>query len=75
MILDYLPLMRRALTAPLVSKASEGIDDVAAFVNAYDLLREDMEPILEVTAWQGMKNPLENVQPAVLILRFVFPYT
>ncbi|GAU93363.1 hypothetical protein RvY_05316 [Ramazzottius varieornatus] len=65
LILDYLPVMRRSLTAPLASKGAEGIDDVAAFVNSYDLLREDMEPILDVTTWTGMKNPLENVQPAV----------
>ncbi|OQV24394.1 Replication factor C subunit 1 [Hypsibius exemplaris] len=62
--LDYLPVMRRALTIPL-KKGEDGIEEVVNFVNSYDLLREDMEPIMDVTTWEGMKDPLKDIPPAI----------
>ncbi|OQV24397.1 hypothetical protein BV898_01932 [Hypsibius exemplaris] len=40
-------------TGSYASSGEDGIEEVVNFVNSYDLLREDMEPIMDVTTWEG----------------------
>lgn len=42
---DYLPLLRRRLSEPMVKKGSEGITEVVEMLKAYQLSREDWEMI------------------------------
>ncbi|XP_055338037.1 replication factor C subunit 1-like [Paramacrobiotus metropolitanus] len=66
LVLDYLPVMRKALTVPLKKDGAEGVDKVADFVNAYDMLREDIDSVLEVTSWGGKDDdPMKDVPASV----------
>lgn len=61
-MLDYVNPLAFRMTAPL----KEGdIDSVLSTLNAYQLLREDMDNILELAAWKGRPNPMKAVDSKV----------
>ncbi|BHF80665.1 replication factor C subunit 1 [Sparganum proliferum] len=61
-MLDYVNPLAFHMTAPL----KEGdIDSVLGTLNAYQLLREDMDNILELASWKGRPNPLKAVNSKV----------
>ncbi|VDN40948.1 unnamed protein product [Dibothriocephalus latus] len=63
-MLDYVNPFAFRMTAPL----KEGdIDSVLGMLNAYQLLREDMDNILELSTWKGRLNPMKAVDSKVLI--------
>ncbi|KAL7057282.1 hypothetical protein AAHC03_019397 [Spirometra sp. Aus1] len=61
-MLDYVNPLAFHMTAPL----KEGdIDSVLGILNSYQLLREDMDNILELASWKGRPNPLKTVDSKV----------
>ncbi|RWS26715.1 replication factor C subunit 1-like protein [Leptotrombidium deliense] len=59
--LDYLEPLKRAITQPLISKGNDGVTDVLEVLHAYNLLKEDMDTIIELSTWTDQKNPMTNV--------------
>ena len=64
---DYLPQFRGSLTTPLVQKGTDGVPEVIQLMDDYDLVRDDVDNIMEVTQWPGMKDPMSKVETKVTI--------
>ncbi|CAL4061186.1 unnamed protein product, partial [Meganyctiphanes norvegica] len=62
---DYCYALRNAITRPLITCGAEGVADAVHVMNDYDLLREDLEAILEVSQWPGHKDPMAGVESKV----------
>ena len=63
--MDYLPHFRRRLTRPLVDHQNDGVGDVIDILDAYDLLREDYDNVLDISQWSHLKEPLAGVDSKV----------
>lgn len=67
--LFYLPVLRRAVSRPLVEKGKEGIEEVLALMREYSIHRDDIEFITDVTkfktkgAWAD--DPFKSVESTV----------
>lgn len=61
LMLDYMTPLVGALTRPLLTKDTEGVPDVIKVLTEYDLLKEDMEAILELNTWPGKPDPMSSV--------------
>lgn len=61
LMLDYMTPLASSLTKPLVQKESEGVADVIKVLNDYDLLKDDMDAILELNTWPGRADPMAAV--------------
>ncbi|GIY51458.1 hypothetical protein CDAR_377541, partial [Caerostris darwini] len=59
--LDYLPLLKRALTQPLIQKETEGISDVLKMMENYFLLREDFDSIIDLSLWFNQTDPRTKI--------------
>ncbi|UPR05161.1 subunit 1 of replication factor C [Chloropicon primus] len=65
---DYLPLVQRRLSQPLLDKGKEGIDEVVEFMKTYGLVKEDKDAILDSLRPKFFKNaedPMKKVPTAV----------
>ncbi|CAD5118848.1 DgyrCDS7526 [Dimorphilus gyrociliatus] len=58
---DYLPVLRKRLTQPLIEKQNEGVKDVLTILEDYHLTREDMDSLLEITQWDGI-DPMKSIE-------------
>lgn len=63
--LDYLPFLRKFLTAPLVLKENDGIAEVIDLMDKYDIIKEDFDNILEVTKWPNSNDPMSLLSSKV----------
>lgn len=63
--MDYCDVLRDAVVKPLVKHGAEGVDEAVEAMNSYDLLREDLEALLELSSWPGGKNPMSTVESKV----------
>ncbi|CAL1278243.1 unnamed protein product [Larinioides sclopetarius] len=59
--LDYLPLLKRALTQPLIEKETEGVPEVLNRMEEYFLLREDFDSIIDLSLWSGQTDPRSKI--------------
>uniref|UniRef100_A0A2L2Y705 Replication factor C subunit 1 n=1 Tax=Parasteatoda tepidariorum TaxID=114398 RepID=A0A2L2Y705_PARTP len=59
--LEYLPLLKRALTKPLIERESEGIPDVLKIMENYFLLREDFDSIIDLSLWPNQTDPRTKI--------------
>ena len=57
--------MRNAIVTPLSTQGAEGIPDSLAVMDAYSLLREDLDNLLEVSQWPDKPEPMKNVDSKV----------
>ncbi|XP_071503769.1 replication factor C subunit 1-like [Diadema antillarum] len=62
---EYLPRLRRFLTDPLIEREAEGVEDTVQLMCDYDLLREDLDSLLEVTQYSGFREPMSRVPSKV----------
>ncbi|XP_022092745.1 replication factor C subunit 1-like isoform X2 [Acanthaster planci] len=62
---DYVPRLRDFLTQPLLTQESDGVSEVVELLNSYDLTREDFDTVLEVSQFEGKKNPMAGVPSKV----------
>jgi len=63
--MDYVPYMKHLMTAPLVNDGSSGVDQTVSLLHAYDLLREDFDNVLEVSAWSSTPDVMSSVDSKV----------
>jgi len=57
--------MRSLLSNPLAINGAAAVDSVISRLDAYDLMREDFDSIMELTAWSTSVNPMENIDSKV----------
>ena len=69
LMLDYMTPLASSLTKPLVHKDAEGVSDVIKVLNEYDLMKDDMDSILELNTWPGKPDPMAAVASKVWNLR------
>ena len=67
--LDYLPHLRRVLTSPLRQHGQDGVRDVIDAMTQYDLLRDDVDAIAEISQWPGMPDAMAGVESKVRVRR------
>lgn len=65
MNLDYLPYMRDRLVQPLITQGSDGVQEVVDLMDAYYLMKEDFDNIMEICSWGGKPSPFTKVDPKV----------
>ncbi|XP_040822182.1 replication factor C subunit 1 isoform X1 [Ochotona curzoniae] len=63
--MDYLSHLRDALVQPLISQGVEGVQDVVALMDAYYLMKEDFESIMEISSWGGKPSSFSKLDPKV----------
>ncbi|KAK7872824.1 hypothetical protein R5R35_006700 [Gryllus longicercus] len=63
--LEYLPHIRDAILRPLTAEGSVGVPETLNVLQTYNLLREDLESILELTAWPNQKDPMSGIESKV----------
>lgn len=54
---DYYDVLRERLTGPLIRDGVDGVDDVLRFMENYNLMREDLDSILELATWSFKDAP------------------
>ena len=62
---DYLKSLRDGLTGPLIKKGLEGVPESVSMMIEYNLLREDLDGIMELSEWPGTFNPMSKVETKV----------
>ena len=65
LMLDYMTPLVASLTKPLVHREAEGVGDVIKVLDDYDLLKEDMDNILELDTWPGKADPMAGIASKV----------
>lgn len=63
--MQYMPLLHRKVTDPLVVKETEGVKEVIDTMEHYFLLKDDLESISELALWSGKTDPMTKVNPKV----------
>ena len=63
--MDYLSHIRDALVQPLASQGIEGVRDVVALMDAYYLMKDDFENIMEISNWGGRPSLFSKLDPKV----------
>lgn len=63
--LDYAPFLLANIVRPLATDGQEGVQAALDVLKDYHLLREDLESLIELTAWPGKKSPMDAVDGRV----------
>lgn len=63
--LDYLSYMRDRLVQPLIAQGSDGVQEVVDLMDAYYLMKEDFDNIMEICSWGGKPSPFSKVDSKV----------
>ncbi|XP_060647666.1 LOW QUALITY PROTEIN: replication factor C subunit 1 [Drosophila nasuta] len=63
--LDYAPFLLANIVRPLTKDGQEGVAAALDVMKDYHLLREDLDSLLELTAWPGKKSPMDAVDGRV----------
>ncbi|XP_028157701.1 replication factor C subunit 1 isoform X2 [Ostrinia furnacalis] len=63
--LDYSSHLRDAIVTPLIKDRSEGIGEALGVLEAYHLLRDDLDSLTELSLWPGQRNPMVLVDSKV----------
>lgn len=63
--MDYLPLLRKTLTKPLLEEEADGIPETLSTMDQYYLLREDFDNIIELSMWPNQTDPRTKISPKV----------
>ncbi|XP_048005810.1 replication factor C subunit 1 [Leguminivora glycinivorella] len=56
--LDYCTHLRDAIVTPLVRDKADGIAQSLEVLEAYHLLRDDLDSLTEMSLWPGQRNPM-----------------
>ncbi|XP_063546377.1 replication factor C subunit 1 [Cydia strobilella] len=56
--LDYCTHLRDAIVTPLIRNKNDGIAHSLEVLEAYHLLRDDLESLTEMSLWPGQRNPM-----------------
>uniref|UniRef100_A0A4W3J377 Replication factor C subunit 1 n=1 Tax=Callorhinchus milii TaxID=7868 RepID=A0A4W3J377_CALMI len=63
--LDYLPYLRDTLVRPLVEEGTNGVRHAVGTMDAYYLMKEDVDSIMEICSWGGRSDPFAKLDPKV----------
>uniref|UniRef100_A0A8C2BGL0 Replication factor C subunit 1 n=2 Tax=Cyprinus carpio TaxID=7962 RepID=A0A8C2BGL0_CYPCA len=63
--LDYLPYFRSAILEPLQSQGSEGASQSVKLMDDYDIIKEDVDNIMEISMWGGQPDPYSKLDSKV----------
>uniref|UniRef100_A0A671L3L2 Replication factor C subunit 1 n=1 Tax=Sinocyclocheilus anshuiensis TaxID=1608454 RepID=A0A671L3L2_9TELE len=63
--LDYLPYLRSAVLEPLQSQGSEGANQSVQLMDDYDLIKEDVDNMMEISTWGGQPDPYSKLDSKV----------
>lgn len=63
--MDYLPLLQKTLTKPLLEKEADGIPETLSVMDHYYLLREDFDNIVELSLWPNQTDPRTKISSKV----------
>ncbi|KAG7270436.1 hypothetical protein CRUP_022380 [Coryphaenoides rupestris] len=63
--LDYLPYLRGALLSPLQRQGAEGAGQAVQLLDDYQLIREDVDNMMEISVWGGQPDPYSKLDSKV----------
>lgn len=63
--LDYAPFLLQNIVQPMIDDGSDGVEEALSVMKEYRLLREDLDALVEITAWPGKKSLLDSVDGKV----------
>ncbi|XP_063740002.1 replication factor C subunit 1 isoform X2 [Eleginops maclovinus] len=63
--LDYLFYLRQALLSPLQRHGAEGAAEAVKLLDDYQLIREDVDSIMEISLWGGQPDPYCKLESKV----------
>lgn len=63
--LDYLVPLRNAIINPLKKYGTDGVHQAIEVMKSYNLLREDLNNLIELCHWKDMKNPFNDIDAKV----------
>lgn len=73
--LDYVTHLRDKISLPLVRKGLQGIPEALDVMHTYNLLREDLDNIVELSQWPKGRNPMNLVDSKVwfccILIQFI----
>ena len=72
--MEYLPYMRNMLSSPLANEGAAAVESVIARLDAYDLMREDFDSIMDLTSWSSSANAMEKIESKVISSVDMFSY-
>lgn len=70
--MDYLPCLQQHIVKPLQEQQKEGVPEVIALLDRYDLLREDYDNIMDITKWPNSKDYTKSLTTAVSVLALLY---
>ena len=59
--LDYLPHILNAIVEPLKRDGTEGVGKAVHAMESYDMMREDLDSVIELTLWPNKTDPMKGV--------------
>lgn len=65
--LDYLPYLRSAILEPLQSQGAEGANQSVKLMDDYDIIKEDVDNIMEISTWGGQPDPYSKLDSKVCL--------
>lgn len=63
--LDYLHYLRRALLSPLQRRGAEGAGEAVQLLDDYQLVREDVDSMMEISVWGSQPDPYSKLDSKV----------
>ncbi|XP_018567232.1 replication factor C subunit 1 [Anoplophora glabripennis] len=63
--LDYLVPLRNAVITPLRKYGTDGVHQAIEVMKSYNLLREDLNNLIELCQWKNLKNPFNDIDAKV----------
>ncbi|XP_071360428.1 replication factor C subunit 1 [Trachinotus anak] len=63
--LDYLHYLRQALLSPLQRHGAEGAGQAVQLLDDYQLIKEDVDSIMEISVWGGQPDPYSRLDSKV----------
>lgn len=63
--LDYGQRLREHIVSPMSKEGADGVEQSVANINDYNLLREDLDGLMEVTQWPGRPDPWQALDSKI----------
>uniref|UniRef100_A0A672MST4 Replication factor C subunit 1 n=1 Tax=Sinocyclocheilus grahami TaxID=75366 RepID=A0A672MST4_SINGR len=63
--LDYLPYLHSAILEPLQSQGSEGASQSVNLMDDYNIIKEDVDNMMEISLWGGQPDPYSKLDSKV----------
>ncbi|XP_011267537.2 replication factor C subunit 1 isoform X2 [Camponotus floridanus] len=63
--MDYMVHIRNAIIKPLIDNGTDGIEAAINIMGKYHLTREDLDSMIEISLWPGVRDPTSNLDSKV----------